>query len=150
MGLKHTVLKQGQELISLVLTSSCSRIITSMKSNRCLFIKTRFIPWHCLAEDHYPQIHMRPGLDFFSLYSYSKILRKKSFSLQQYASRPPSPWITTSQGGISLQEHHSPWEPARLLHTGCSCFISSCISLTLFLCSKFLWKYNFQISKKGE
>lgn len=37
----------------------------------------------CLAEDHYPQIHTWPGLDFFSLYFYSKILRKKSYSLQQ-------------------------------------------------------------------
>lgn len=44
MGLKHIVLKQGQELIPLVLTSSCSGIITSMKSNRCSFIKTDLFP----------------------------------------------------------------------------------------------------------
>lgn len=149
-GLKHTVLKQSQELIPLVLTSSCSRIIASMKSNRCSFIKNRFIPRDCLAEDHYPQTHMWPGLDFFSSHCYPKILRKISVSLQQYANGLPSSWIPTSQGRSSLQEHDSPWEPAQLLHTGCSCFFSSCIPLTLFLCSNFLQKYNFQISNTGE
>lgn len=87
------------------------QIITSMESNRCSFMKNRFIPWHCLAEDHYSQIHIRPGLDFFSSCSYSKILRKKSNSLQQYGNGFPSPWITTSQGRTRLQEHHCPWEP---------------------------------------
>lgn len=88
-GLKHTVLKQSQELIPLVLTSSCSRIIASMKSNRCSFIKNRFIPRDCLAEDHYPQTHMWPGLDFFSSHCYPKILRKKicqSAAICQWAS----------------------------------------------------------------